>query len=77
MAAAARASQPGYTGRTIYVSDEAWQQLRQQALDLGGGVTASSLGAALIEHYLGGELDPAAVEARAREISQGRRRRSD
>lgn len=75
MAPAARASQPGYTGVTVYVDEDIWKQLRRYALD--NEVTASSVGAALLEQYVAGGIDQAPVLARAREITVGRRRRAE
>jgi hypothetical protein len=76
MAPAAKASQPDYTGVTVYVAKDIWLQLRRSGMD--DETTASALAAALMELYVAGQISEAAdVRARAQEITQGRRRRSD
>ena len=76
MAPAAKASQPDYTGVTVYVAKDIWLQLRRSGMD--DETTASALAAALMELYVAGQItETPAVQARAKEITQGRRRRSD
>lgn len=76
MAPAAKASQSDYTGVTVYVAKDIWLQLRRLGMD--AETTASAIGAALMELYVAGQItETPAVKARAQEITQGRRRRSD
>lgn len=76
MSPAAKAREPGQASFTTYMADENWRALRREADE--EDVTRSSILEALYElHRAGGPINPDLVWDRAREITQGRRKRAD
>lgn len=67
---------PGRVAASIYMLETDWRAVRRHALD--HEVSASSVVAALLERYMASApADQAPVLERAREITLGRRSRSD
>lgn len=73
---AAKASQPGSKVVSVYISADLWNELRRHAFE--NETSASALIVAKVEEHLAGSAaEQAATLIRARDITLGRRRRSE